>query len=42
VDADYFWGIVVGEKIILPSGTFMLPSKFGYIFSGRYPESNHA
>ena len=31
VGADYFWDIVGGEKIILPSGMFILPSRFGYI-----------
>ena len=25
---------------MLPSGIFMLPSKFGYIITGRYPENN--
>ena len=40
VGSDYFWDVVGGDKIILPSGIFMLPSKFGYIITGRYPENN--
>ena len=37
VGSDYFWDVVGGDKIMLPSGIFMLPSKFGYIITGRYP-----
>ena len=29
VGFDYFWDVVGGDKIMLPSGIFMLPSKFG-------------
>jgi len=42
VGADYFWDIVGGEKITLPSGMFILPSRFGYIVTGRCPESSHS
>jgi len=42
VGANYFWDIEGGnKKIILPSGLFILPSKFEYITTGRCPESNH-
>ena len=41
VGADYFWDIVGGEKVVLPSGMFMLPSRFGYIVTGRCPEGSH-
>ena len=37
VGSDYFWEVVGGDKMMLPSGIFMLPSKFGYIITGRYP-----
>ena len=37
VVSDYFWDVVGGDKIMLPLGIFMLPSKFGYIITGRYP-----
>ena len=41
IGSDYFWDVVGGDKIMLPSGMFMLPSKFGYIITGRCPEANH-
>ena len=37
VGSDYFWEVVGGDKMMLPSEIFMLPSKFGYIITGRYP-----
>ena len=40
VGFDYFWDVVGGDKIMLPSGIFKLPSKFGYIITGRCPEIN--
>ena len=40
IGSDYFWDIVEGGKIILPSGMFMLPSKLGYIVTGRCPKSS--
>ena len=40
VGSDYFWDVVGGDKIMLPSGIFMLLSKFGYIITGRCPEIN--
>ena len=38
VGSDYFWHIISGDKIMLPSGTFMLSSKFGYIITGKCPK----
>ena len=38
VGSDYFWHIIGGDRIMLPSGIFMLPSRFGYIITGRCPE----
>ena len=34
---DYFWDIVGGDKVTIPSGMFMLPSRFGYTVTGRSP-----
>jgi len=42
VGADYFWDIVGGKKVALPPGMFILPSRFGYIVTGRHPDSSHA
>ena len=39
IGSDFFWDIVGGDKIVLPSGMFMLPSKFGYIVTGKCPDS---
>ena len=41
IGSDYFWDVVGGDKIMLPSEMFMLPSKFGYILTGRCPKTNH-
>ena len=38
VGSDYFWDIIGGDRITLPSGMYMLPSKLGYIVTGRCPE----
>ena len=38
IGSDYFWDIIGGDRITLPSGMYMLPSKFGYIVTGRCPE----
>jgi len=38
VGSDYFWDIMSGDRITLPSGMYMLPSKFSYIITGRCPE----
>ena len=38
VGSDYFWHIIGGDRIMSPSGIFMLPSRFGYIITGRCPE----
>ena len=37
VGSDYFWDMS-GDRITLPSGMYMLPSKFGYVVTGRCPE----
>ena len=39
IGSDFFWDIVGGNKVILPSGMFILPSKFGYIITGRCPDT---
>ena len=36
VGSDYFWDVVEKERIILPSGLFLLSSKLGYILTGKY------
>jgi len=41
IGSDYFWNIVGGDKIVLPSGMFMLPSTLGYVITGRYPNPVH-
>ena len=35
VGSDYFWNIVDNERIVLPSGLFLLSSKLGYIVTGN-------
>ena len=35
IGSDYFWDIVSGDKVTLPSGMFMVPSKLGYIITGK-------
>jgi len=35
--SDYFGDIVGGDKVTIPSGMFMLPSRFVYIVTGRSP-----
>ena len=39
VGPDYFWDIVEGERVILPSGLLLLVSKLGYILTGKYFDS---
>ena len=39
IGSDFFWDIVGGNKVMLPSGMFILPSKFGYIITGRCPDT---
>ena len=29
IGLDYFWDVIESDKVILPSGMFLLPSKFG-------------
>ena len=36
IGSDYFWSIVGTEKIVLPSGLFLISSKIGYILTGSY------
>ena len=36
VGSDYFWSIVEGERVVLPSGLLLLSSKLGYILAGKY------
>jgi len=36
IGSDYFWNIIRGHKLVLPSGMFVLSSKFGYIVTGKY------
>ena len=36
IGSDYFWLIVGAEKIVLPSGLFLISSKIGYILTGSY------
>ena len=31
IGSDYFWDIIESDKVTLPSGMFLLPSKFGYM-----------
>jgi len=37
IGSDYFWDIVGGDKVMLPLGMYILPSRFGYIVTGRSP-----
>ena len=36
IGSDYFWDIIESDKVTLPSGMFLLPSKFGYIVTGKF------
>ena len=36
IGSDYFWSVVGTEKIVLPSGLFLISSKIGYILTGSY------
>ena len=36
IGSDYFWTIVGTDKMILPSGLFLVSSKIGYILTGSY------
>jgi len=37
ISSNFFWDIVGGDKVVLPSGMFSLSSKFGYIVTGKCP-----
>ena len=39
IGSDYFWDIIEGDKVILPSGMFLISSKFGYIVTGKFSEN---
>ena len=41
IGSDFFWHIVGGNKMVLPSGMFMLSSKFGYIVTSKCSNSNN-
>ena len=41
IGSVFFWSIVGGNKMTLPSGMFMLSSKFGYIVTGKCSNSNN-
>jgi len=36
IGSDYFWSIVDNERIVLPSGLFLLSSKLGYLLTGKF------
>jgi len=36
IGSDYFWSIIDNHRLVLPSGMFVLSSKFGYIVTGKY------
>ena len=38
IGSDYFWEIIGNDKVILPSGMSLIPSKFGYIVTGKFPD----
>ena len=40
IGSDYFWSIVGTEKIVLPSGLFLISSRIGYILTGSYLDPN--
>ena len=39
--SDYFWNILGTEKVILPSGLYLVSSKIGYILTGKYTDPGH-
>jgi len=38
IGSDYFWTIVGVEKLMLPSGLYLVSSKIGYILTGKYTD----
>ena len=38
VGSDYFWNVIDGDRITLPSGLLLLSSKLRYVLTGRYPD----
>jgi len=41
VGSDYFWEIAGGDRIVLSSVMFMIPSKFGFIVTGSDCSGNN-
>ena len=41
IGSDYFWSILGTEKVILPSGLYLISSKIGYILTGKYSDPDH-
>ena len=41
IGSDYFWNILGTEKVILPSGLYLVSSKIGYILTGKYTDPGH-
>ena len=39
IGSDYFWDIIESDKVTLPSGMILLPSKFGYIVTGKFRDT---
>ena len=35
IGSDYFWEIIGNDRVILPSGMFLIPSKFGFV-TGKF------
>ena len=40
IGSGYFWTIVGTEKLVIPSGLSLIPSKIGYILTGRYNDTD--
>ena len=38
VGSNYFWNIVEGEQVVLPSGLLLLSSNLGYTLTGKYSD----
>ena len=41
IGSDYFWSILGTEKVILPSGLYLISSKIGYILTGKYSDPDY-
>ena len=40
VGSEFFWSIVNSGRMVLPSGLFLLSSKLGYLFTGKFLDPN--